>query len=294
MPCQMNFRLFITIVGLLFVFSAGFSQSFYAVRKDRDLIGSIGLGTSTYFGEFQNPNNYVDAKPSLNIGVQAFPAPYFFGDRVAVRAELSWFRLEGNDADANDDRVIRNLSFYSNNIELNAVGMIHAMPQHIKYYRILKRSTLNFYGLIGVGVLFTNPKTEYDGEKVALQPLQTEAVKYSRVQFVVPYGLGIKLKTSSLFNIAIEGAWRKTFTDYLDDASSRRYPDPAILQSDLSRALSDRRRERDPGYPVEPGRGVRGNPDKKDSYMLLNVKVEYYLPIKMTINNRRYRGTKRR
>jgi hypothetical protein len=258
------------------------------------LIASFGTGTSTYFGEFQNPKDYLDAKPSFNIGVQAFPAPYFIGDRLAVRAELSWFRLQGNDANADDDRVTRNLSFYSNSWEINAVGMIHAMPQHIKYYRVFKRSTVNFYGLIGIGLLYSNPKTEYQGEKIALQPLQTEGVKYSRLQFVIPYGLGIKFKTSTLYNIVIEGGWRKTFTDYLDDASARSYPDPAILQNDLSRALSDRRLERDPDYPINPNQGVRGNSDKKDSYMLLNVKVEYYLPVKLNINNRRYRGGKRR
>ncbi len=290
----MSCKTFIYVVFALFLFSESVAQSFYAVREDRDMIGSFGTGTSTYFGELQNPNDYIDAKPSFNLGLQIFPAPYFIGDRIAVRTELSWFRLQGTDAKANDDRVIRNLSFYSNNWEFNAVGMIHAMPQHIKYYRIFKRSTINFYGLIGIGLLYTNPKTEYKGEKIALQPLQTEGVKYSRLQFVMPYGLGIKFKMGTLYNIAIEGGWRKTFTDYLDDASIRRYPDPVSLSSDLSRALSDRRRERDPSYPVASGEGVRGNPDKRDSYMLLNVKLEYYLPIKLNINDRRFRKNRRR
>jgi len=289
----MGFRFTILVVLSFFVVSQGLTQSFYAVRQDRDLIGSVGIGTSTYFGEFQNPKNYIDAKPSISIGAQVFPAPYFIGDRLAVRAELSWFRLQGSDANANDDRVVRNLSFYSNNIELNVVGAIHAMPQHIKYYRIFKRSTINIYGLVGAGILYTNPKTEYQGKKVALQPLQTEGINYTRFQFVIPYGLGISYKTNSYYNIILEGVWRKTFTDYLDDASSTRYLDPALLGSDLSRALSDRRKEREPSYVTSPGRGRRGNPDKKDSYMLINIKVEYYLPVKLGINDRRYRRSKR-
>ncbi len=46
------------------------------------------------------------------------------------------------------------------------------------------------------------------------------------------------------FNVLIEGGYRITFTDYLDDISSKGYTNPALLKSDLSRALADRRQER--------------------------------------------------
>jgi len=280
----MSCKSFLSVVFALFLFTEGVAQSFYAVRRDRDLIASFGGGTSTYFGELKNPKDYIDPRPSFNIGVQMFPIPHILGNRVSTRAELTWFRLKGNDAIADDDRVERNLSFFSNNVELNAAGMLHAFPQDVKFY---KRTFFNVYGFVGIGLLRINPKTEYLGEIVALQPLQTEGLKYSRFQFVMPYGFGIKFRSGLFYNIAIEGGWRKTFTDYLDDASIRRYPDPAFLQSDLSRALSDRRRERDPNYPIKPNLGVRGNPEKKDSYMLINIKLEYFLPIDLNTNNDR-------
>jgi hypothetical protein len=50
--------------------------------------------------------------------------------------------------------------------------------------------------------------------------------------------------------------------------------------------MADRRRERDPDYPVGPGVGVRGNPDNNDGYLLLNIKVQYYLPKEMGFNAR--------
>jgi len=290
----MNFKYLLSVGFSIFLISEGLAQSFYAVRHDRDLIASFGTGTSTYFGELQNPKDYIDPKLSLNIGVQLFPIPHLLGNRLSARAEVTWFRLQGNDANADDDRVERNLSFSANNVEFNTVGLFHVFPQDLKFY---KRTFFNAYGFFGVGVLYMNPKTEYQGEKVALQPLQTEGIQYSRFQFVMPYGFGIKFKSGPFYNIAIEGGWRKTFTDYLDDVSIKRYPDPASLQSDLSRSLSDRRQELDPDYQVRPNVGVRGNPDKKDSYMLVNIKFEYYLPIDlntnkrlMTVKKRRYRN----
>lgn len=255
-------------------------QSFYALRKQRDLILTVGTGTATHFSDFQDPGDYIDAKPSLNVGVQLYPLRHVFENRISARAELSWFNLKGEDSKASDSRVVRNLSFYSNNFELNAVGIVNLIGQDQRFYN---RSAFNVYGLVGVGVLYMNPKTEYQGEKYALQPLQTEGVSYSKFQFVIPYGLGVKFKASPMFNIGVEGVWRKTFTDYMDDVSGRFYADPASLSSDLSRTLADRRLERDPNYPILPNQ-VRGNPDKKDSYMLVNLKLEYYLPIEIKKN----------
>jgi len=275
---------------VIFLVTESAAQSFYSVRRAHDLIVSVGTGTSTYFGEFKNPGDYIDAKPSINIGAQVFIAPKFLENRLSTRAELTWFYLKGDDAKADDDRVERNLNFKSSNWELNTVGLLHAFRQDKQFY---KRYFFNMYGFTGVGLMFMNPKTEYQGEKVALQPLQTEGVKYSRFQFVIPYGFGLKFRQGVLYNIAIEAGWRKTFTDYLDDASGPRYPDPAILSSDLSRALSDRRRERDPNYPIKPGFGKRGDPNHKDSYMLLNIKLEYFLPVDLFGNDGRLMWIKR-
>ena len=280
-----------TSLFVLFLITESLAQAFYAVRRDHDLIVSFGTGTSTYLGEFQNPGDNIDFKPSFNVGIQLFPAPKFLNNRLSARAELTYFRLQGTDATADDDRVERNLSFFSNNLELNTVGLFHVFKQDKKFY---KRFVFNMYGMTGIGLMFMNPKGEYLGEKVALQPLQTEGVKYSRFQFVIPYGFGVKFRKGILYNIAIEAGWRKTFTDYMDDASGRGYADPAILKSDLSRALADRRRERDPDYPVPPGKGVRGNPKQDDSYMLLNIKLEYFLPIDLFTDEGRLMWVKRK
>jgi hypothetical protein len=245
------------------------AQSFYAIRRDRSLILSAGTGTSTYFGELKDADISLKPDPSanLNVGLQ-----YFFSNRIALRTELNWFQLRGSDEKTVN--ITRNLSFTSNNYELNAAGLVNLFPNGHRFYQ---RSSINFYGFLGVGVLYMNPKAELNGKKYALQPLRTEDKSYSRIQFVVPYGIGAKVKAGPFFNVALEGGWRLTFTDYMDDVSTV-HPDKTTWTDPIRIALSDRRLEGNPDLPPSTiEQTKRGNPEKKDSYFLLNIKVEYYL-----------------
>ena len=103
--------------------------------------------------------------------------------------------------------------------------------------RFYQRSKLNFHAFAGVGLMYFNPKAKYQGEWYALHPLQTENKNYSLFQFVIPLGIGARIKLDPFFNILIEGGYRLTFTDYLDDASSTRYVDVDLLKNELARAV---------------------------------------------------------
>lgn len=262
-------RKWLVLIVLVVTAEATFGQSFYAIRKDRSLILVVGTGTSTYFGELANPGDYLDAKLNINAGVQMYFTP-----RISARAEATWFTLEGYDSKADDaSRVSRNLSFYSNNAELSFTGAISLFPNGNRYYR---RPYFNLYAFAGAGFVYFNPKTEYQGQTYALQPLNTEGADYSRFGLVIPYGLGGRIKAGPNFNIALEGGYRKTFTDYLDDVSTI-HLGPAAFTDPVAAALSDRRPEI--GKTPKPPGTQRGNPDNLDGYFLLNVKVEYYLPL---------------
>ena len=279
-------RLFVfVVVGFLGLPLAGSSQSFYALRRDRNFLVSVGSGTANYYGEMVNPGEFGTLKPNIAIG-----AEYYLTNRISGRAELTWFQLSGNDADADDDRVERNLSFRANCLELSALGAINLTPMGLRFYQ---RSALNFHAFAGIGVLYFNPKAKYQGEWHALQPLKTENKNYSRVQPVIPLGIGARIKLDPFFNILIEGGYRFTFTDYLDDASSTRYVD-ATLKNDLARALSDRRVEIDtqPSRPTEVGK--RGNPDENDGYFIANITLQYYIPKMMFSNYNKLYNVKRK
>ena len=232
------------------------------------MIASAGTGTTTYFGDLADDGDYFDPKANFNLGLQ-----YFFNNRIAARAELGWFQLEGNDANSKESgKVNRNLSFSSNNFEFNIVGILQAWPDGVRYYQ---RKDFNIYGFAGIGVLYFNPKAELDGKKYALQPIKTEGVSYSRVTIVIPYGIGIKYKINPFWNIALEGGFRQTFTDYIDDVSGT-YIDNSSFSDPIDAALADRRPEI--GLQNKEAGDKRGEPTNNDNYFLYNLKVEFYLP----------------
>lgn len=264
------------------------SQTFYAVRKERSLILVGGMGTASYFGDLKDPGDLIDVKPSISAGLQ-----FYFTNRISVRSELTYYSIKGDDASSSDpSRKDRNLSFKSGNLELNAVGIVDLLPLGRRFYQ---RPRINLYGLAGIGVTYMNPKAEYNGEKYALQPLKTEDVTYSRIQPVIPYGIGVRIKAGPFFNIGIESTWRKTFTDYLDDVSTV-HPDKSGWTDPVRIALSDRRVEGNPELsPYQPGKR-RGDPNDDDAYHLLMLKVEYYLPDNFLFKDpyRKLYNTKRR
>jgi hypothetical protein len=270
-------------------------QSFFAMRRQRSLILTGGVGTSTYFGELANEGQIFNGTPNVHAGLQ-----YYLSRKIAIRGEAAWFQLSGTDSKATPEsgRQNRNLSFFENNFEISAVAVFNLFPQGRSFYQ---RPDFNIYGFGGIGLLYFNPKTDYQGQTIALAPLQTELVSYSRVTPVIPVGLGMRFKLGPFMNLSVEGGFRKTFTDYLDDVSTVHH-DASKFTNPMSYALSDR----GPEIGLAPAKegSVRGNPSKDDAYMLYSVKFEYYLPVnffqgnnqKKTFKNKRkafYRYNKR-
>ncbi|MBS1680077.1 MAG: outer membrane beta-barrel protein [Bacteroidetes bacterium] len=247
-------------------------QSFFSVRQDRSLILTAGTGTCTYLGDLTNPGTIIKLQPNFNVGLQLFVSP-----RVSVRTELNWFVMQGSDNIASEaSRKLRGLSFHSSCFEISATGEVNLFANGNRYYR---RPTFNVYGFAGVGVLYFNPKADYNGQSYSLEPMHTEGVSYSRVVPVIPFGLGVRLKMTPNLNLAIEGGLRKTFTDYLDDVSNRYVAtssDPIVAHFQNPNSAVNN---------FKPG-SKRGSPDYKDAYFLLNAKIEYYLPLNSLYSKR--------
>jgi len=279
----------ITLLSLLTLVQPFFchAQTYRMSRWNRDLMVNAGAGVASYYGEMVDQGDIIRPRLNFTVGAEHYLSPFF-----SARLSFSWFQLEARDLDADpsDTRRTRNLSFKSNNVELSAIGVVNLFHQGLKFY---DRVRINLHAFAGIGVLHFNPKAQYNGQWYALQPLETEGRHYSLVQPVIPFGLGARIKVSHFMNILVEGGYRATFTDHLDDVSSRNYPDPASLKSDLSRALSDRRREL--GGDSQPMVGVRGNPTRDDGYLIVSVSLQYYLPMELDKNARKkayYRDVK--
>jgi len=257
------------------------AQSFYRRRKNRSIVASFGMGSSSYFGELKNDGDiFVDLKYNLEFGLE-----YKLSPRISPKVMLTFFRLQGDDSKAaGGGREFRNLRFVSDNIELSAVGIVQLFEDHARYYQ---RKAFNAYAFLGLGVTWFNPRaempeTDWNGDPIAdagkvvsLRQYSTEQNSYGNITLAIPFGLGIRYKLNPWFNIALDGGYRFTLTDYIDDVSTT-YPGIAAFSDPAAAALSDRRHELD--LPPWDEGHIRGNPDAGDGYFLINIKVEYYLP----------------
>ena len=228
----------ILVILLILAPEIGLAQSFYATRRERSLILTAGVGTSTYYGDLRDPGDFIQAKPAFSLGLRR----YFFHQnalvkRISFGTEVSWFLLKGTDEGSEvEGRFTRNLSFSSGVVEWNAAAYFDLFPIGDRFYQ---RPAFNVYGFIGIAGIYFNPKAELDGEKHALQPLETEGVSYSRTTFSMPYGIGIKYMADPFLNICLEMGYRLTTTDYLDDVSTV-YLDNSTLTG-IRQQLADRR-----------------------------------------------------
>ncbi|MCB0496572.1 MAG: outer membrane beta-barrel protein [Cyclobacteriaceae bacterium] len=280
-----KFAVILLLIGISLELSA---QSFYNRRIDRRWIASVGTGTAKYFGDLANSGQiFQSTRYNLEAGLE-----YRFTSRVSARTGLTYFRIHGDDKDANSDgRVVRNLNFVGNNVEISAVGIVQLFDESGRYYQ---RPVVNVNFFAGIALLYFNPKTnipatDYNGnpfpdagKMTSLRQYQTEQVSYGPVTLAVPFGVGVKLKVSPFLNISANGGYRYTFTDYLDDISNKYVGEDAFTDP-LAQALADRRPEI--GLTPFDSGNKRGDPTKKDGYFMLSVRAEYYLPSNIFGNN---------
>jgi hypothetical protein len=150
------------------------------------------------------------------------------------------------------------------------------------------------YGVLGLGAFHFNPqgsiRNQYGEEIwVDLKPLHTEGEgfaeypdrkNYSLTQLNIPMGAGIKYFFSENVNVSFEIIHRKTFTDYIDDVSTR-YVDPKLFskylspsQAALAIAISNKSAKgyNTPSYGTNDKRGDR---TQNDAYFTAGFKVGF-------------------
>lgn len=245
------------------------------------------LGTSNYLGDLQSAD-YSYRNQHLFSGIFG---RYNANAQLAFRGFFNYGRVSGNDKNSGEqDLIKRNLSFRTNIIELGLQAEINVLPFN-KFDPNKKKAKRYFnwtpYFFGGINLFQFNPKTFYNGNWIALQPLCTEGQntsfnsqkEYSLTQVAIPFGIGLKFQVNPKLCVGLELGARKTFTDYLDDVSGN-YPDFAKLANEkgpLSTILSFRGDEL-PGFvPSQyPAIGdVRGHSDNLDWYITNTISLSY-------------------
>jgi hypothetical protein len=230
------------------------------------------LGTTTYYGDLCDHFDCMVFRPNFGIGYA-----YRWDRNVSFRAEVNYYRLYSNDY-----YEYRNFSFRSGNVEAYIAAVYDIFPFH---QRFKKRKLLTPYVFGGIGLTYFNPHAQYQGKWYALEPLHTEGNSYSRITGMIPFGLGVKIKSGKGFDYYLEAGYRKTFSDRLDDVSSHDFQPTSSFQDkpngDVAAALANRTAEPDArahspdGKVGDKYKGYRGNPHKKDGYFIFQVKVVY-------------------
>ncbi len=277
-------KIFIAFI-LLFSFGELIGQSFYSRRINRKWVASGGIGYARALGDLTNPGSYFDTKLNIEGGLH-----YRMTDRLNLRTNILFFQMSGDDSkiDAELNTRVRGLSFVSNNVELSATLSVSLFPMPARF---IQRKPINPYLFAGVGGLYFSPRAIVPetvtlpdqrtvavpkaGERVALAPYNTERPNdYSRFAFVLPVGIGVRVKATNFLDISAEISNRITFTDYLDDVSGRNYPSPEDFDFNNPEDITAYALADPNGFGPD---GVRGNPDSDDYYLIFNVKADFYI-----------------
>jgi len=265
-----------------------------------NFLGDLG-GTQGKGQTFLKDNNIQMTKLMKGLFFTYAPSPY-----IGIRTAVNFGLLEGADSvikgmgGLEEARLARNQSFRSPIFELNfsaevfPTAFFEADPTDVVH-------KLRPYGLIGVGVFHFNPQAQYTNNSGAKQwvdlhslrtegqgmPNYTDRKMYNLTQINIPYGIGIKYFLNETFNLSFEVVNRLTFTDYIDDVSTK-YINPqdfynyfgasspmaamAVQMSNKSNVLTGNLNRS--GYSAGD---QRGNATNNDAYYATTLKLGIFL-----------------
>ena len=254
----------------------------YGVHAQRISAGG-GLMIPTYWGDLNSNRILNDVLNNSNLGIN-LSANVSIGAWGSFEAGFSAGKFQGNDAKSNVDyQIDRNLNFSSPILEFSGGIQIHPFAIRLPW----KGKILTPFLQMNLSTFHFNPKTVFNGEKIALQPLGTEgqgmegfAPRYKLWAIGGGGGGGIKLELSESTTLVIDSRLMVTNTDYLDDVS-RFYVNFYELRAGnglLAARLSDRTPEiRNLNEPLNRPTGSQRGGAAIDMYFLTRIAVMFPL-----------------
>lgn len=204
-------------------------------------------------------------------------------DWLSINGRFMMGKISGSDAYAQDpQKRARNLSFASSLYEYG----IYTDLKVNKIWKSLDKYKLRLYVTAGFNLIHFNPKANYKGKWIELQPLGTEGQlmassgkkKYSLYNFSRPLGIIVEFDITKNFAFGMEVSPRKTWTDYLDDVSGSyvNYDEMVSAGNQTGAYLSNRMGEYLNTEPVRVPSGTsRGKSDKNDWYTHFGMYFKY-------------------
>ena len=268
----------------------------------------VNLGGANYVGDVGGKQS--EAQPWL-LDMNLSQTRYSFGGfyrynftkNIAAKLSVNYARIAG--ADSLSEIVTqraRNLSFRTDIIEANITAEYYFFTMNNISRASNSRIDFGSYVFAGGGVALFYPYAQLDNKWYSLRPLQTEGVDnaYDEMTVIVPLGAGAHFTFNKKLRIGVELGYRFTFTDYLDDISTR-YADEADLPFIESVAIANRSDEayaRGDAAFAEAGLirnnwvpgARRGNPENNDGYFLGQISISYAIMNRNSFSKTRYRN----
>ena len=266
-------KIYVIASVLLVAFSAKAQKSPKSMEGDYSKFSvSVGAGVSNYYGDLSKKGNFFSQPSySFSAGVK-----YAVTSNFAARLDLGFQKLQGSDSKPGGAHPERNLRFESDVFDF-AIAAEYTVLN-------LDKFPISPYVSAGVGVVVFNPYTEdVLGNRQNLVKLATEgqgipgyAGKYSTSAAEFPLGAGVKYRINKEVMLSLDFNYRITKTDYIDDVSSNRYPNKALL--DARNPLTSKYTYRGTvGYPSSTSTLQRGNPDDNDGFLTTQLKLTFKL-----------------
>lgn len=269
----------------------------------------IQAGVSEFLGDLGGRNEIgkdyspVDMEFSLTRPAVSLAYRYKFAKNFNVHSSFNYLLVAGDDKLTTETfRSNRNLNFKSNIFELAVRAEVSIFSKKTGHRYGIKKTlsrrhknrTWELIGFVGVGGFYFNPKgrNPVTGQYIALRPLNTEGQglpggpsKYSNFSLSIPMGVAWRMILNKYWNVGVELNYRKTFTDYIDDVSTKYYYDrPAQLQAygATSVLMADPSLGEIPGATANnaDGTGAQRGDKQKDSYMSVQITVGRFFPPK--------------
>jgi hypothetical protein len=274
--------LILSLLSLPFFVSAQYKWDLGIKTGAANYLGDIGGGLGTR-------RNFV---PDMKLGETRGAAGAFarmkIRPKISVQFSFDYAHIQGDDKlSANPARNHRNLNFKNNIFEASVMGQYCFYEINDLGHAYNYRNGFHAYVGIGLAAYHHNPKTLDGG--VALQPLETEGVSYSLFQISIPAQAGFYFTINKRYRIGWDLNWRTTFTDYLDDVSTK-YPTlkqigpDAMFYSNRTNTLSISQADKNNYLPGSK----RGDPTHKDSYLTSTINFSYALRGKSTFYKSHY------
>lgn len=220
---------------------------------------------------------------------------YRFHDRIAAKGNLLFGNFTASDGNSpegyrEEHGIRRNLNVKTRYTEISGQVEYYIFQEKIgSRYKVrgvkgYGQSSFAGYVFAGLGANIYNPKgySHADGGYIPLKDLNTEGQTldggpsdYSGVTMIFPMGAGIKYNFNREWGVQLEGSYRWTTTDYLDDVSGTYWDSQELIDNfgDQSYVMSTK------GNPNAEKGDIRGG-KAKDLYLTGYLTVTYRLKSK--------------